>query len=133
MSTKNLADYKKILDKKPPQLCLFISKTVNVNDEMHKFLHDRLKKDLPELESIRLNGLEVDAATFHAELSTIPMFQTGRLTPATFVWLAHPRSDANDLNRLETRHHWGCFCEGPSIVEAYLGSTCSLDACLSSQ
>lgn len=36
------------------------------------------------VEAVRLNGLEADASAFHAELSTIPMFDTTRL-----LWLRH--------------------------------------------
>lgn len=71
------------LKKSPPVVIVYSSDHI-VSEELYAHYLKKLSAENPDIEKINLNGLEADAAVFHAEISTIPMFSTGRL-----IWLRH--------------------------------------------
>ncbi|MDH5716620.1 MAG: hypothetical protein OEZ22_03165 [Spirochaetia bacterium] len=61
------------------QVFLLYSHDHLVVEEVYGFIHKTLSEKEPNIENVTLNGLETDASIFHAELSTIPMFQNCRV------------------------------------------------------
>ncbi|MES0492010.1 MAG: DNA polymerase III subunit delta [Leptospirales bacterium] len=53
-------------------------------EKIHSIYFEKLSKADQEIDDIRLQGGESEPGTFHAELSTIPMFDTTRL-----LWVRH--------------------------------------------
>ncbi|MDH4263846.1 MAG: DNA polymerase III subunit delta [Spirochaetia bacterium] len=64
---------------KLPNIILVYS---NVHDSIQQIFvaaAEKLKKTFSQVDSISLNGTEIDSGVFHSEMSTIPMFDMGRL------------------------------------------------------
>ena len=81
MIFKTVADFLNKLEKseKLPNIILLYS---NVHDTVQKIftgVSARLGKLHNQVDSISLNGTEIDSAIFHAEMATIPMFDMGRV------------------------------------------------------
>jgi len=77
MSTRSLDQLKK-LQTLPPVL-LLISQSAKITEESMIHYREILEQKGIKPEEISLNGLDADPSTFHAELSTIPMFNTTRV------------------------------------------------------
>jgi len=86
---------KVINSKNRPQILFLYVKDFNISEDIHNLWKAALEKEGPNLEVINLNGLETDAAVFHAELCTIPMFETNRLLYVRHANALLKKIDAN--------------------------------------
>jgi DNA polymerase-3 subunit delta len=80
---------------KLPNIILVYS---NVHDSIQQILvaaAEKLEKKFGQVDSISLNGAEIDVAIFHSEMSTIPMFDMGRLILVRHADAVLKKIDAN--------------------------------------
>ena len=96
MAAKDFSQFveikKTIESEKIAQIQIHNTKEYNLASELYKATIQKLKQELGQIEEIVLNGFEVEASTFHAELSTIPMFESARV-----VWLKHGNEIFNKI------------------------------------
>lgn len=64
---------------KNPSFVFFISENADELNELLSTVAERLKKDYGACDEVHLSGLDNDAASWHAEMMTMPMFPSGRL------------------------------------------------------
>lgn len=67
-----------------PMLVFYYGKDTRLAEDMYHEYLSHLQKIFSTFEETHINGAEVDLAVFHAELCTIPMFESNRL-----IWLRH--------------------------------------------
>ncbi len=67
-----------------PQVAIQFTSDSSAAEELHSAYLGKIQATGESVDEVRLNGLEADASAFHAELSTIPMFNATRL-----LWLRH--------------------------------------------
>jgi len=94
---KSTAEFLNKLGKseKLPNIILLNS---GVHDSVQKIfsaVSDKLKNNHTQLDTITLNGTEIDTAVFHSEMSTIPMFDTGRIILVRHADAVLKKIDAN--------------------------------------
>lgn len=81
MTFKSVQEFLNKLDKTPRLPGIIILYT-NVHDSVQKVfagISAKMNQQHAQVDSISLNGTEIDTSTFHSEMSTIPMFDMGRI------------------------------------------------------
>jgi|GEM_PF-3597475 len=64
---------------KNPPFIFFVSENADELNELLAIVAERLKKEYGACDEVHLSGLDNDAASWHAEMMTMPMFPSGRL------------------------------------------------------
>ncbi len=64
---------------KNPPFIFFVSENADELNELLAIVAERLKKEYGACDEVHLSGLDNDAASWHAEMMTMPMLPSGRL------------------------------------------------------
>lgn len=75
----DLGTFSAAVKKKIPSIVIAYIKTPTTLDELHATFLKAFQEKGNVPDDIRINGLEAEASTLHAEMSTIPMFEATRI------------------------------------------------------